>query len=304
MLKEKIINYSKTIGIDVIGFTDADLGFELKEKLTLQENLGYKCSFQKGTIEERINPKLLLDDVKTIIAIAIAYPKTCDKLENISKNEVYFSSSSWGKDYHQVLKEKMKLLVDYIIKLEPSLKYKMAVDTAALCDRTIAYKAGLGFFGKNGLLINDNYGSYIFLGSLLTNLDLSIDYPIDKKCLSCNKCILACPTGAISDKGIINSSKCLSYITQKKGELTEEEALLINNCIYGCDICMRICPHNQNNYEHNAEFLPTDIEFVNIDQHVPLTNKEFKERFGHIAGSWRGASIINRNIKLYKDSNK
>ena len=145
MLKQKIIDYSKKIGIDDIGFTDADICHDLKNKLLLQERLGFGCSFQKGTIEERIDPKKLFTDCKTIIVIAMSYHKTCPKLLSLKDNEVYFSSSSWDRLSSSV-KGKMQLLVNYIKTEFPNLKYKITVDNSYLCDRTLAYKAGLGFW--------------------------------------------------------------------------------------------------------------------------------------------------------------
>jgi epoxyqueuosine reductase len=304
MLKNKIINYSKRIGIDVIGFTSIKIVPELTEKLKLQEQLDYSCEFQKGTIEERTNPKLLMDNVKTIIVIALGYSKTCNQLKNLTNEEVYFSSSSWGQDYHLVLHTKLNKLATYIKKEVSNFEYKIIVDTSPLCDRTIAYQAGLGFFGKNNLLINEKYGSYIFLGSILTNLDLKPDQPINKSCLNCNKCINACPTGALNNNGVLNSKKCLSYITQKKGEITKQEQQLMNNCIYGCDICQQVCPYNNQNNNKHAEFNPTGVEFINVNMYEPLSNKSFKLKYGHLAGAWRGPKIINRNIEIYQQKLK
>jgi epoxyqueuosine reductase len=298
--EQDIINYSKSIGIDIIGFTDSNC-LELKDKLILQQQLGYSCHLEKGNIDERINPNLLLDDVKTIIVIGIGYCKTSDRLESIKDNEVYFSSSSWGIDYHQVLREKMQLMVDYLKSNYLNVKTKITVDTSILDDRYMAYKAGLGFYGKNGLLINDTLGSYFFIGCILTDLYLEIDKPLNKTCLKCNKCIDICPGKAINNSGILNAKECLSYITQKKESLSHEEKQIMNNCIYGCDLCQRVCPHNENINIVNSEFKPTGIEFINVDDYQELTNKEFKLKYGKLAGSWRGKNTIERNIKIYKE---
>lgn len=303
MLKDKIKAYAKEIGIDLIGFTDTETNPVLESKLKLQKDLDLVCEFQKGSIDERTNPKLLMSDCKTIIAIALAYPKTCDKLENISSDEVCFSSSSWGTDYHKVLKEKMLLLVDFIQKEKPSFNYKIICDTSPLCDRTIAYQAGLGFFGRNHLLINPDYGSYIFLGSILTDLDIEKDKPITLSCSNCNKCVKACPAGALNNEDVLNYKKCLAYLTQKK-ELDNSDPELMDQCIYGCDICMSVCPYNKHNNNHHDEFTPSGLEFINVKEYKPLSNRQFKRDYGHLAGSWRGAKIINRNIKLYKDKIK
>ena len=300
-MKDKIIEYSKQIGIDEIGFTNADISETLQEKLCLQKSLGFECEFQVGDIGERTDPKKLMTSCETIIAVLISYHKTCDKFENLGDREVYFSSSSWGEDYHKVLKGRMLQLTEYIKECAPDLEYKIVVDTSVLCDRTIAYNAGLGFFGKNNLLINEKHGSYVFLGAILTNLNLEKDTPLTRSCVDCNKCVDACPSGALSEKGILDSKKCLAYITQKKGNLNDAEKNLLNNCIYGCDICQRVCPHNLKIKSKQEVFLPTGAEFINIDEYVPMSNRKFKQAYGHLSGSWRGPKIINRNISVLKD---
>jgi len=304
-IKNKIIEYSKLIDIDLIGFTDSDICHSLIPKLEQSRKLNFTSEFVKGNIEEKINPKLLMDSTKTIISIGIAYFKTCERLEKIKDDEAYFGNSSWGIDYHIVLREKMEKLCDYIKTIDSNLKYKAIVDTSKLDDRYIAYKAGLGFYGKNSLLINEKYGSYIFLGIILTNLELAIDNPINITCIKCNKCINACPSKAINDIGLLDSRKCLSYITQKKGILTSDEIALMNNCIYGCDICQRVCPYNiKNDNPIHEEFKPVGIEFINVTEYKQLTNKQFKNIYGKLAGYWRGKKIIERNINILKDKIK
>ncbi len=300
--KKQIITYSKQINIDLIGFTNSDICYPLIPKLELSKRLKYYSPFIKGSIKERINPRLLMDNAKTIIVIGMAYPKTCDRLDNITKDEVYFGNSSWGIDYHIVLKEKMEQLCNYIKTITNNLEYKILVDTLPLDDRYLAYKAGLGFYGKHNLLINLKYGSYFFIGIILTNLDIETDKPLTLTCSNCNKCLDECPTKAINDKGILNSNKCLSYLTQKKGTLTKNEIKVMNQCIYGCDICQRVCPYNKTIDNHNhKEFEPSNIEFININDYQSLTNKEFKNKYGKLSGSWRSRQIIERNIKIYKD---
>lgn len=301
VLKEKIIRYSKQIGIDLIGFTNSDCT-ALEERLMLSKKLNLTSKFVSHDIKQRINPKLLMDNTKTIIVIGLAYPKDCQYLDHLKSNEVYFGNSSWGLDYHVVLRNKLLKLINYIKTIVSDLEYKIAIDTSPLDDRYLAYKAGLGFYGKHSLLINQKYGSYIFLGSMLTNLDIPIDKPLTITCKNCDKCREACPTKAINDSGLLDSNKCLSYITQKKEDLTADEIKLMNNCIYGCDICQRVCPYNEQvEYHHHLEFEPTGIEFINVDKYQSLSNKEFKQIYGHLAGAWRGSKVIERNIKIYKE---
>ena len=299
-MKQKIIEFAKNIDVEMIGFSNYERNFELvkrhQEKYLLEYNVPFNYPYQ-----EIDNLTKILPNVDTIISIALPYYKTCEYLDNIKDNEVYFSASSWGEDYHKVLNEKMELIAQYIKNENSSFEYAKCVDTSPIDDRYLAYKAGIGFFGKNGLIINKKYGSYIFIGNLLTNLHLEPDKPIKDECFGCDLCVKNCPGKAITNKGI-NSRLCLSYITQKK-ELTKSERLKINKCIYGCDKCMQICPYNGKITSGYHKFKPTGIEFIDIGKFKQLSNREFKEKYGHLAGSWRGKKIIERNIKIYQEKN-
>ena len=296
-MEEKIINFAKTIDIEMIGFAKYYESKELKQRHLKKFELNYDVpiNYNPNNINRLTK---LLPEVKTIISIALPYYNSCEQLENIKANEVYFSSSSWGKDYHKVLDEKMDQIINYIKQKIPEFKYFKCVDTKPIDDRFWAHQAGIGFFGKNGLLINPKYGSYIFIGNILTNLELKPSKILNMNCKLCNKCVENCPVHAISENGI-NSRKCLSYLTQKK-DLTENEKKQINQCIYGCDICQKVCPHNKINKGYH-EFEPSGIEFINVDKYEKLSNKKFKEKYGNLSGSWRGKKIIERNIKIYKE---
>lgn len=299
-MTEKIKEFAQTIGIEMIGFSKYYVDENLKARHQNKFNLKYDVPLNYDPIKAS-DPSYLLKSVKTIITIALPYYKTCEQLENLTKDEVYFSSSSWGKDYHLVLDEKLEQLVIYLKKYYPDLEYVKCVDTKPIDDRFWAYKSGIGFFGKNGLLINEKYGSYIFIGNLLTNLNLNIKENIKKtSCTNCNQCVSSCPNQAINDNGI-NSRKCLSYLTQKKGELSETEKENFNNCIYGCDICMQVCPYNHKLKKGYHEFKPSGIEFINTKTFQPMSNREFKKKYGKLAGSWRGKKNVERNIKIYQE---
>ena len=300
---DKIKDFAKTIGIEMIGFSNYYVDNELKERHLYKKRQGYDIPFNYDP--NIVNdPRHLLESVSIIITIALPYYKTCEQLENIKENEVYFSSSSWGKDYHTVLNKKFDQIVNFLKSYYPCLEYIKCVDTKPIDDRFWAIQSGIGFIGKNGLVVNEKYGSYIFIGNLLTNLDIKIPSQkkslLENKCDSCNKCMLSCPTKAIKDDGI-NSRECLSYLTQKKGTLSTTEIKQINNCIYGCDICLRVCPYNAKVKDGYHEFKATGIEFININTFKEMSNKEFKKNYGQLAGSWCGKKVVERNIKIYRE---
>jgi len=222
-IKEEIINLAKEIGISKIGFTTADDFDYLEKSLRLAVEEGRNSGFEHKNIEERIKPKLSLDSAKTIISIAVAYPhKLKQQPQKTSYKRGKFTPNSWGLDYHYVLQDKLDRLARGIEALTADFEYKGMVDTGALVDTAVAQRAGIGFIGKNGLVISKEFGSYMFLGELITNLDIEPDQPVDYGCGDCNRCVTACPTSCLIGDGSMNAKRCLSFQTQDKGVMDLE----------------------------------------------------------------------------------
>ncbi|WP_077324925.1 tRNA epoxyqueuosine(34) reductase QueG [Virgibacillus siamensis] len=308
-LKQEIVEYSKEIGIDKIGFAAADVFSELKERLRSQQSLGYQSGFEKGTIEDRTEPERLLPEAKSILSIALAYPsriKDAPKSKKESRRGV-FCRASWGVDYHVVLQEKLEMLASFIREKMPDAETKVMVDTGELSDRAVAERAGIGFSGKNTSIITPEFGSYVYLGELITNIPFVPDEPLADGCGSCTKCLDACPTGALVQGGQLNAQKCLAFQTQTKGFLDDEYRSKIGNFIYGFDTCQVVCPYNKKVDFHVHPELEPDPEVAKpqLKPMLRISNREFKNTFGHIAGSWRGKKPLQRNALIalahYKD---
>lgn len=295
-IKEEIIKLSKDIGISKIGFTTADDFDYLEKSLRLAVEEGRNSGFEHKNIEERIKPKLSLASAKTIISIAVAYPH---KLKQQPQKTAYkrgkFTPNSWGLDYHYVLQDKLDRLAKGIEELTANFEYKGMVDTGALVDTAVARRAGIGFIGKNGLVISKEFGSYMFLGELITNLDIEPDHPVDYDCGDCNRCVTACPTSCLIGDGTMNAKRCLSFQTQDKGVMDLEFRKKIKTVIYGCDICQICCPYNKGLDNPLATEIDPDLAHPELLPFLELSNGQFKEKFGHIAGSWRGKNILQRN---------
>ncbi len=310
VLKQEIIDYSKTIGIDKIGFASADVFTELKERLRRQQELSYQSGFEKGTLEERTEPKLLLPEAQSIISIAVAYPSKMANTPKGTKEDRrgVFCRASWGVDYHVVLKNRLAKLAAFIEGKQPGFSSKLMVDTGELSDRAVAERAGIGFSGKNTAIITPEFGSYVYLGELITNIPFIPDAPIEDSCGDCTICIDVCPTGAIIQGGQLNSKLCIAYLTQTKDFLPDEFRTKVGNRLYGCDTCQVVCPRNKGMDFHIHPELEPDPEVAkpSLRPMLKLSNREFKEIYGHISGSWRGKKPLQRNALLaighYRDA--
>lgn len=300
LLKEKIIQKSKEIGIDKIGFTHAEPFYDLEDKLHAQQEKGHHSGFEHKVIEERIYPEKIFNQPKSIIAIALAYPSKMrnkpPKVKGERRGE--FARASWGIDYHDVLNERMDRLIEYIRKeAEGEVEFKPMVDTGELVDVAVAKRAGLGFIGRNGLLITKEYGSYVYLGEIITNIEFEPDEEVDFGCGECTRCVDACPTDALLGDGRMNAKRCLSYQTQTKGYMPKEYRRKMGHVIYGCDICQIVCPYNKGVDSHFHEEMEPDVEktMPKLTPLLTISNREFKETFGEMAGSWRGKKPLQRN---------
>jgi epoxyqueuosine reductase len=308
-LKADIIAYSKSIGIDKIGFASTDPFIELRERLVTQQSLGYQSGFEEADIEKRVQPELLLPKAKSMIAIALAYPAKMKNAPLSTKLERrgLFCRASWGEDYHKILKNKLKLLEAFILEREPSAKVVSMVDTGELSDRAVAERAGIGWSGKNCSIITEEFGSYVYLGEMITTIPFSADTPITEQCGTCTKCIDACPTGAIVQGGQLDSNKCIAFLTQTKTFLADEFREKLGNRIYGCDTCQQVCPENKGRDFHLHEEMEPDPEVVKplLKELLFISNREFREKFGSLSGAWRGKKPLQRNaiigIAHYKD---
>lgn len=302
-IKHKIINYSKEIKIDKIGFTTAEPFYSIEKRLKEYLQKGYSSGFEEQDINLRIDPQRSLPSARSIIAIVVAYPHLEPTGIELKGNRGKFCRASWGQDYHLVLKEKLAMLTEYITSLVPGTETLAMVDTGPLPDRAVAVRAGLGWIGKNSSLITPEYGSFVYLGQLLTNLPLPPDEIIKRECVNCDKCVKACPMEAIlQEDKTINCQKCLAYQTLTKGHLDDEikEKIAKHNYIYGCDICQLACPYNQDKLNNwHQEFTPRP-ELVNplLEELLKISNREFKKMYGNMSGSWRGKKNIQRNAIL------
>ncbi|MBB6214627.1 epoxyqueuosine reductase [Anaerosolibacter carboniphilus] len=295
MFEDKIRSYGKSIGIDLIGFTTIEPFERIGNVQRARHKKGHLSGFEEHDLDKRMNPLITMENAKSIIAIGIGYYHGDETPMEEPYGEI--TRSAWGKDYHHVLMEKFLRLMSYIKESISDFEYKAFVDTGPLSDREVAYRAGLGWFGKNNMLITKDFGSWVFLGYALTNLFLTPDQPMVENCLGCNLCIEACPGGALEDGYGMNARKCLSYITQTKEEIEEETREKMGNAIYGCDVCQNVCPHNRPiSHKVKGDFIPEGrTHRPHIGRLIQMSNKEFKALYKDTAAGWRGKNNLRRN---------
>ncbi|MGM0495695.1 MAG: epoxyqueuosine reductase [Bacillota bacterium] len=238
-------------------------------------------------------------DYPTIVVLGLAYPK---HILSHSKTHLVPSIYTFGMDYHEVLKSR----IDLVMKNIP-YDYLVGVDNHPHNERLAAKTAGIGFFGKNQLIINSNYGSYIFLGMVFIDLKITDEYTlkITDDCGECTMCIDACPTNALSENGY-DKNKCISYYNQTKKVLTDKE-IENNNLLFGCDICQLVCPKNiEKGKITHPEFELSGKELVSIVDLFTKSNKEFNDIYSNMAYLWKGKTILMRNALtiLLKQNNQ
>ncbi|HEX3015201.1 MAG TPA: tRNA epoxyqueuosine(34) reductase QueG [Desulfobacteria bacterium] len=304
--KEEIIKEGLKLGLDLVGFSQARILEEVRERLETRAKEGRQTTLECSDPELRVNPERVLPNAKTVITAGIAYysseplPNSQEtaQTENLALRG-RISRSAWGIDYHRVLGEKLERLAEYIRRVLGGSSV-VHVDTGPPVDRALAVEAGLGWSGKNCAFITREFGSWVFLGQIYTDLALAADPPVHRTCGECNLCLEACPTGALREAYIIDPFRCLSYLTQMKGFVPRPYRKLMGTRIYGCDTCQQVCPANrQARSGKSPEFRARwEVAYPSLPELLRLSNREFKEIFAQSAAAWRGRTVLQRNALI------
>ena len=248
--------------------------------------------------EKRTDPRLAFEGTQTVIGLLLNYFP-----EEILPEEDNFIISKYvyGKDYHEVLKERTHDLIHYLKEQYGSVRAKAFVDRGPLLEKAWARECGLGWTGKNTLLINPERGSFYFIAIILTDLLLEPDVPETDHCGNCSLCMDTCPTGALENPYALNPSKCLSYLTiEEKAELPEELQEKFNDRIYGCDICQDVCPYNRLAVPHTiTDLLPSQtLKSYLKKEWLQLTKEQFESLFKGSAIHRIGYEKLMKNIRI------
>jgi epoxyqueuosine reductase len=300
---DKIRQEAYRLGFDFIGIAKAEQMEEEARRLEAWLNKGYhgKMSYMENHFDKRTDPRKLVEGAKSVISLMYNYHTPQYQHDSEAPK---ISKYAYGSDYHYVIKDKLKSLLFFINDTIGAVSGRAFVDSAPVLERDWAKRSGIGWVGKNTLLINPKAGSYFFLAELILDIDLVYDTPMKDYCGTCTRCIDACPTEAISPEGyFMDGSKCISYLTIELREaIPPQYKDKMENWMFGCDICQEVCPwnrfskpHSEPQFEPNPQLLEmTKAEWLDISEDI------FKEIFKKSAVKRTKYEGLKRNIDFLK----
>ena len=292
-LKSRVKEYAQELGFDLVGiaspesFADhQDIALE-RLRQGLMDGLPW---YTEARVRRGCNPEELLPGARSIIAVGMSYHVPDEGDEGSAGGEGLRESPgdgkvarySWGDDYHAVIKEKLKALVEGLSqRLDRPINARWYVDDGPMLDRAVAQRAGVGWFGKNTNILTRSHGSWVFLGQVITDLEMEPDTSLKKTCGSCVSCIDACPTGAIVAPYVIDNARCISHLTiENRGPIPVHLRPLMFDWVFGCDICQDVCPVNRKAaYSKETAFQDRRFTSLNLVALLEMTEEEFRERF-------------------------
>ncbi|WP_407526962.1 tRNA epoxyqueuosine(34) reductase QueG [Lacibacter sp. MH-610] len=298
---EFIKQFSKQLGFDYCGIAKAERLDDDAKRLEQWLNKGMHGSMQymANHFELRVDPTKLVPGAKSIITFMMNYYPSAKQIEQAPKISKY----AYGKDYHEVIREKLKALMQLIKEQIGDINGRGFVDSAPVLERSWAVKSGLGWVGKNGNLINKQNGSFFFIATIICDLELEYDAPFAKDyCGTCIKCIDACPTDAILPNKVVDGSKCISYFTIELKDALIDESMKgkFNNWMFGCDVCQDVCPWNRfSKATTEQQFTPLpEILNLTTSQWEELSEETFRQIFKHSPLKRTKFAGIQRNLKF------
>ena len=301
LLTTFIRNQAMELGFSACGFAPVKALPEtvVKDfKSWLQDERHGSMRYMEQHFEKRMNPGMLVEGSRSVVVVALNYfPDKQPKADNPK-----IARFAYGQDYHGFIRGKLNLLLENLRKEGVPVKGRAFSDSAPILERYWAVEAGLGWIGKNRLLIVPGMGSYLLLGVLLLDLELEYDTPMSGRCGNCTRCLQGCPTQALDNRGL-DAKKCLSYLTiEKKGDFSpdEQERVSQNDWIFGCDRCQEVCPWNRFAVPHSIPELKPSEAFLKLDVHTykELSPAGFADVFGGTCLERTGFVGLQRNIKF------
>ncbi|HLZ15726.1 MAG TPA: tRNA epoxyqueuosine(34) reductase QueG [Cyclobacteriaceae bacterium] len=293
------------LGFNFCGISKAEFLEDEARRLEQWLTRGYAGTmhYLEKNFEKRLDPRLLVPGAKSVISLMYNYYPQKKTSENKSSTEFQIAKYAYGEDYHFVIRDKLKNFIQLIRKEIGEVNGRAFVDSAPVHERAWAAKSGLGWIGKNSLLLNKGAGSFFFLAELILDLELEYDGPVKDYCGTCTACMDACPTDAIPQPYVVNGSKCISYFTiELKEEIPSEQKEKFGNWIFGCDICQDVCPWNRFSKPHKEprfEPHPDLLGMTSGDWHE-ITEIVFQKLFKKSAVKRAKFSGLKRNVEFLR----
>lgn len=304
-LTEQIKSKALELGFSKVGIAKAEMLNAESEHLREWLNKGYHASMQwmEKNIEKRIDPGNIVQNAQSVISVAINYYTSEQHRKEAETGKI--SRYAWGDDYHIHVTKRIETLAQCIKQLAPYSENRYYVDTGPMMDKVWASRAGLGWQGKHTNLITKEFGSWVFLGEIISTEKLDYDSPIEDFCGSCTACIDACPTDAIQEPYIVDSNSCISYLTiEHRGEVAESLGEKFDQWIYGCDICQDVCPWNK--FQQPTEYKEFEPRIENVNPSLQelknISQEEFSKRFKNSPIKRTKREGIIRNAAIVIDS--
>lgn len=302
IIKEK----SRQLGFDFCGISKAE---NLEDESTrleewLAKGFHGKMSYMSNHFEKRLDPAKLVPGARSIVSLLYNYYPGAEQEE---EPEYKIAKYAYGKDYHFVVRDKLKALLAELQKEIGEINGRVFVDSAPVMERQWAAKSGLGWLGKNTLLLNKQFGSYFFIAELVIDLELAPDGPIKDYCGTCTRCLDACPTAAFAGPHVLDASKCISYLTiELKDEIPSEFERKYDHWVFGCDICQEVCPWNRfAKTHHEPAFAKLDgVKQVMKAGREEFSIKEFNRFFKDSPIKRTKLAGLRRNIKFVKKKSR
>jgi epoxyqueuosine reductase len=304
--KSFIKQKANELGFFYCGFSKAGFLVDEAPKLErwLSEGLHGKMSYMENHFDKRLDPTKLVEGSNSVISLLLNYYPSESQTENAPKISKY----AYGEDYHLVIKDKLKLLVESMKEEIGDIQGRVFVDSAPVMDKAWAKKAGLGWLGKNTNLIHPKEGSFFFIAEIISDLSFTQDPPMRDYCGTCSKCLDACPTNALATPYQIDASRCISYLTiELKDQLIPQQFNeSMENWMFGCDICQDVCPWNRFSKAHQEKRFNPDFELLNLNTNdwQALTSDHFEILFKNSAIKRTGFQGLKRNINFLKPIEK
>ncbi|MCB0452415.1 MAG: tRNA epoxyqueuosine(34) reductase QueG [Aequorivita sp.] len=293
---------AKRLGFVSCGISRAEFLEEEAPRLEnwLKKNMFGEMAYMENHFDKRLDPTILVPDSKSVISLLLNYFPS--ELQNSESYKI--SKYAYGTDYHFVIKDKLKQLMEFISEEIGEVHGRAFVDSAPVLDKAWAAKSGLGWIGKHSNLLTKQLGSFYFIAELIVDLDLEYDTPVTDHCGSCKACIDACPTNAIVADKVVDGSKCISYFTiELKNEIPTSQKGNFEDWMFGCDICQDVCPWNRFSKSHNEPLFSPNPEMLSMTKKDwnEITEDVFQKLFKKSAVKRTKFSGLSRNINFLKD---